>query len=135
MKAAVGKMLSPGQVPATAVLKDLNRTITKWTRSRERVHIVPLVTVMEKLRAGERVRVGSVEWEMGTYEKLIQSDQLHPTVLGLSLTGTLSLETLSKHHEIPDRAFRLNGKSVARRVLKERGEANEAKLKKEAEGE
>ena len=94
MSEAVGRVLSPRQVPAPAVLAELNGRIRAWARGRAAV-VVPLSEMIAKMRAGEEVRAGSRVYSGAEARKLLQGDRLHPTVEGLACAAVAALEAFS----------------------------------------
>jgi len=93
MSESIGRMLSSDQVPAKETLKRLNERIRKWASKRKRVVVVPLADLMEKIRAGKTVEIGSYK---ASGKKLLQPDRLHTTLEGTAAAVLLSLLELRK---------------------------------------
>jgi hypothetical protein len=96
MRAAIGKMLLPSQVPEPATIDELNRELESWVAARDDVVLVPLVEFLDSVRNGEPVRIGGTDWRPGSKEMLLQTDDLHPTGTGLVVLTQLALEAASR---------------------------------------
>lgn len=83
MSPAVGKMLSPRQMPAKATLQKANERIRAWAEGKKRVAVMPLAKLVEDLRSGKPFESGRRTWSEASDGALIQRDQLHPTFAGL----------------------------------------------------
>ncbi len=124
MSGAVGKMLSRQQVPSVEELENLNVTIKKWARTQKHVIVVPLVSKLQAIRKGEVVKIGAGKWPKGSLPRILQDDQLHPTVEGLAMMAALSLESLvkSKKSRVSSKTFSLQPRKIARQLVEERKE-------------
>jgi len=103
MSAAVGKMLRPSQMPTLEALAELNERLLEWMEGREQVFLLPLPELLGRLRAGE-----SFEYERAAAwppdgKKLMQWDDLHPTVEGLSVLACEVVSRIAKARDV-DRA-------------------------------
>ena len=88
MSDAVGRgMLSAPQQPNTVGLEQLNARLYEWASSRERVTVVPLAAIVEKMRTGDAFTVGRHRWPANAIERVLQDDRLHPTTEGLGALG------------------------------------------------
>lgn len=90
MKASVAKMLSARQVPRPETLEKLNNRIDAWASIRKNVVMVPMAEFVDDLRAGKGVAVSDIIYPPGSIRKLLQRDELHPTLEGLAAVTTLS---------------------------------------------
>ena len=90
MKASVGKMLSARQVPRPETLEKLNKRIDAWASERKNVVMVPMAEFVDDLRAGKGVSVSDIVYPPGSIRKLLQRDELHPTLEGLAAVTALS---------------------------------------------
>ena len=82
MSAAVGRMLSPSQMPKPATLAAANERIRAWAREKALVAVLPLSRLIEELRSGTPFQAGRRTWSEEADGPLIQRDQLHPTFAG-----------------------------------------------------
>ena len=96
MRASVGKMLSARQVPDPATLQKLNSRIDAWAAARKNVVMVPMAEFVDDLRAGKGVKVSDINYPPGSIRKLLQRDELHPTLEGLSAVTALSFIKFSE---------------------------------------
>jgi len=94
MRAAVGTMLAPGQVPAPETLRQLNERIETFAAERPRFVVAPVVAFLEDLAADRPVEVAGTVWGPGSRGELLQADRLHPTVEGLVVLGQLVLQSV-----------------------------------------
>ena len=92
MSAAVGKMLSPGQMPQKTTLPLLSRRVREWAAGREHVLVLSLADLAAKLATTKEIQIGKYTFPAGT--RLLQRDQLHPTVEGLVAVSQLAFEQL-----------------------------------------
>ncbi|MBT8485187.1 MAG: hypothetical protein KJO43_06375 [Phycisphaerae bacterium] len=91
MAAAVGLMLSAGQVPTPQTRATLNDRVREWATTRPHVRIVPLAAFLDEARAGTAVSIGRHRWPPAS--PFLQPDHLHPTSAGLlALTQLLVVE-------------------------------------------
>ena len=94
MRAAVGRMLWPNQVPAPETLAALNRRIEAWAAERDNVVLVSLPEWHAQLVAREGFEIGGKPWPRTPDAPLLQYDQLHPNADGLALLACKVLESL-----------------------------------------
>jgi len=94
MSAAVGKMLAPAQMPALETLPRLSARVRAWAAERENVIVIPLAELVQRLRSREAIRMARHEWPAGT--RLLQPDDLHPTLEGLAGMAQLVADELVK---------------------------------------
>ena len=97
MKASVGKMLSARMVPGPATLKKLNARIDAWSAGRKNIIMVPMARFIDDLRAGKGIKVAEISYPAGSIRKLLQRDELHPTLEGLAAVTALSFIKLGEH--------------------------------------
>lgn len=129
MEDAVGRMLTKEMVPDAKTLASLNEEISKWARGHDHIILVPLASAVKNLRQGKTVKAGGNSWPRGSLKRLLQSDQLHPTVEGLAFMISLCSDALKKRYRAAPRSLDLAVPSVARRVVKEKKVAFEKKKK------
>jgi len=94
MSAAVGKMLSAGQMPAKATLPLLSKRVREWATGRGHTTVVPLSELVLQLGSKDELHIGRHVFPAGT--RLLQQDELHPTVQGLAATAQLVCDELIK---------------------------------------
>jgi uncharacterized small protein (DUF1192 family) len=82
MSGSIGRMLSRSMVPMPDALDALNARIHEWAGNRPRVRVFPLSMVMEKLNEGEDFAIGEHRWDAEALQRVLQRDQLHPTLDG-----------------------------------------------------
>jgi len=117
MRAAIGKMLTRAQVPQAATIVALNRRIDEWASARSHVVIVPLVEFIDRAKSGEPVGVGTTSFPAGAVGRLVQSDDLHPTLEGLAAMAVLALETwASRRAGVAPEAFERDAAAIAAQV-------------------
>jgi hypothetical protein len=92
MSAAVGRMLTSGQVPQRATLAQLSARVRAWAAERGDAVVLPLAELVRRLGAEEPVRIGRHAFEPGT--RLLQEDRLHPTTVGLLAIAQLVCDEL-----------------------------------------
>ncbi|HVQ25080.1 MAG TPA: hypothetical protein VMV01_07880, partial [Planctomycetota bacterium] len=92
MSAAVGKMISAAQMPELSTLPLLSKRVREWAAGRERVLVLPISELAAKLASGKEIQVGKYTFPAGT--RLLQRDQLHPTLEGLVAASQLAFEHL-----------------------------------------
>lgn len=92
MSAAVGKMLSPGQMPETSTLPLLSKRVREWAAGRKHTYVLPLSEIVAKLHAEGEVQIGRHTFPSGA--RLLQPDQLHPTLDGLVAVAQLVCDQL-----------------------------------------
>lgn len=94
MRAAVGRMLWPGQVPAAQTLAELNLRIEEWALEQPDVVLVSLPEWHAQLVSNEGFEVAGRPWPAVEGAPLLQYDQLHPNADGLALLACKVLESL-----------------------------------------
>ena len=92
MSKTIGKMLAEAQVPAPETLVKLSQRVRAWARERGRTLVLPLAEIVQQHCAGRAVRIGRHEFPAGT--ELLQEDELHPTLLGLTALAQLVADEL-----------------------------------------
>lgn len=83
MSDAVGRMLTPRQMPEPATLRAANERIRGWAASRPTAAVLPLAELVDDLRSRTPFTAGRREWSEGDDGPLIQGDRLHPTFAGM----------------------------------------------------
>jgi hypothetical protein len=95
MRGAAARMLSPRQIPAPAVLTQLNAQLAVWAKERPNVRIVPLadaVHTMKQTGVLLPLASGPLQTAPGA---LLQEDRLHATRLGMAYLGLVLQEPLA----------------------------------------
>ena len=79
------RMIPGAAMPEPDTLKELNRRLYQWASERDKVNVFPLARWGESAKKGEY----SIRWKgrdlVVPIEKMLQSDRLHATKLGLVL--------------------------------------------------
>ena len=118
MKASVGKMLSARMVPKSATLKKLNARIDAWSAGRKNIIMVPVAKFIDDLRAGKGIEVAEISYPAGSLRKLLQRDELHPTLEGLAAVTALSLIKLCEYSkEVSTDDFEMDPQVIKERVI------------------
>lgn len=85
MREADPRMMPPRFVPSPEALVALNEALATWAGERPRVVVFPLDAWVRKVKRGEdRVQLHGREVLLPE-ERLLQTDRLHPTRLGIAL--------------------------------------------------
>ncbi|TAH34461.1 MAG: hypothetical protein EYC70_16095 [Planctomycetota bacterium] len=121
MSPAVGKMLLEGQVPKAETFPKVNQRIREWAAQRRNAVLVPMNELVDEVRSGRPVRVGASQWPQDASARMIQADDLHPTVEGLAALAATALQTLARDLAgVPLDAFTLDPLQAAEQVRAER---------------
>lgn len=97
---AVGKILSPKQVPGSNVLAAANVRLAAWAASRTNVFVISLANFMRAAAQDEPVEAKHNTFAAGTTRRLLQPDGLHPTTAGCSVLALAILEAVETKHDI-----------------------------------
>jgi hypothetical protein len=89
---AVGGILEKGEMPELATLAQCNEKLKAWVAGRKNVILFPLSEIMSQAQADDVVSVGGLSWEKGKSHDLLQSDDLHPSRLGLAALAIAALD-------------------------------------------
>lgn len=98
MSAAVGKMLSSEQMPAQTTLPLLSRRVREWAAEREHTLVLPIAEIAAQIAAGssastgQAIQIGRHTFPPGA--RLLQTDELHPTLDGLAAVAQLVCDQL-----------------------------------------
>ncbi|MBI1303385.1 MAG: hypothetical protein GC172_06320 [Phycisphaera sp.] len=84
MSPAVGRMLSPAQMPAKDTLAKANARFAEWAAARANIVVVPLAAMQRQLMEERALEIRGVRLEGTAETPLLQRDQLHPAPLGLA---------------------------------------------------
>jgi len=84
MSPAVGRMLSPAQMPAKDTLAKANARFAEWAAARANIVVVPLASMQRQLMEERALEIRGVRLEGTAETPLLQRDQLHPAPLGLA---------------------------------------------------
>ncbi|NOT32181.1 MAG: hypothetical protein HOP15_17175, partial [Planctomycetes bacterium] len=98
MSAAVGKMLLPAQMPAQTTLPLLSKRVREWAAAREHTLVLPIAEIAAQIAAGSSLSAGQ-EFRIGRHSfpsgaRLLQADELHPTLDGLGSVAQLLCDQL-----------------------------------------
>lgn len=96
MRGAIGRMLSPAQVPAPETIARLNARVAEWVAARPTVRLLPLSSLVPRLDEGEEVVIRGRTWSKSKDGPSVQRDRLHPTFIGalaLAAAATEMAET------------------------------------------
>ncbi len=103
MSQAVGKMLSPAQMPKQETLDAANKRIRAWAAERSLTTVVPLAELVLQLDGDTPFQAGSRTWSTKADGPLIQADRLHPTFAG-SVALLARAEQATTEHYRPGEA-------------------------------
>lgn len=120
MSAAVGKMISPAQMPEKATLPLLSKRVREWAEKRGNTLVLPLAELVGKLSSKEEVKIGRHSFPAGT--RLLQGDQLHPTLEGMVAAGQLVCDELVRLGLAQEEGFEFGFEAVVGRLRVEREE-------------
>jgi len=95
MRDAVGKILSPSQVPTPEILAKANERVLAWISARPNAFRFRLADTTARLARGEPVPVAGVKVEPRPNAPLLQPDRLHPTFRGTVTLGLQVADTLA----------------------------------------
>lgn len=114
-------MISEWQVPQKETLEKLNARLLEWSGSRSNVHLVPMSSLLEKIRGDQSIEIRGNVWPEGSMTTLIDQDLLHTTLEGTISLTLLALDVLAREDaEVPDDAFVWDKEIIRERVLKAR---------------
>jgi len=82
--AVATKMLHPRQMPQHETLARLNARLRAWAEERGDVFVLPLSERIRDMRAGDPFRIGRGAWPADSGHRVLQDDQLHPTIEGMA---------------------------------------------------
>lgn len=119
MSAAVGKMLSPAQMPAQSTLPLLSKRVREWSAARGRTLVLPLSEIVPTLNGSGEIRIGRHVFPAGT--RLLQRDQLHPTRDGLVLTAQLVGDALLAAGLVPEQGLERDAPVILAKLRTPRG--------------
>lgn len=94
MSAAVGKMITKEQQPAKATLAKLSERVRAFAAARPKTLVLPFSELVRTLKAEQDVHIGRHTYPRGS--RLLQPDELHPTLEGMVAVGQLVLDELVK---------------------------------------
>jgi hypothetical protein len=125
MSAAVGRMLAPAQMPEKTTLPLLSKRVREWAAAREHTYVLPISEVAFQLasaaRTGKELRIGRHAFPAGA--RLLQSDQLHPTLEGLAAVAQLLCDQLVAAELVPAEEFELEWAAVMQKLGRVRARA------------
>jgi lysophospholipase L1-like esterase len=94
MSAAVGKMITKEQLPEKATLTKLSERVRAFAAARPKTLVLPFAELARTLKAEQEVHIGRHTYPRGS--RLLQPDELHPTLEGMVAVGQLLLDELVK---------------------------------------
>lgn len=115
MSAAIGGMLSAGQVPSSETLARLNARIRAWAGEREAV-VVDLATLVARLEQGRPFDVAGTTWPPSRDVALLLPDRLHPSGAGLAALTTIVAQGLVEREVVPAAALEVDVAAAHRRI-------------------
>lgn len=92
--AAIGGMLSPGEMPARATLAEANRRLRAWAGKHPRVSVVKLANFMQTIRTNGDIVVHGFPISKGGTPRLLQPDHLHLLPSGCAALALAALDAL-----------------------------------------
>jgi len=117
MSPAIGLMLARRQVPKPETLERLNARLRAWAAERPAVIIVPLHDMVEQIRRGKGLRIGTRFWAPEQTATFVLSDKLHPSPDGQIATATVICDLLGEHVDAIDpSAFDTRADNAERRL-------------------
>lgn len=112
---AVGKILSPKQMPASNVLAEANARLASWAAPRTNVFLISLASFMRAAARDEPLEAKHNTFAAGTTRRFLQEDGLHPTTAGCSVLALAILEAVETKHNI-GKAVNWNPQSIEQSV-------------------
>ncbi len=91
---AIGKMLSPAQVPSVDTLNKLNTMIYAWAKDRPNITVVSVRNLAANLMNDEEITYLGYTWPAGSQEELLQKDMLHTTLEGTIAASLMLAEKI-----------------------------------------
>lgn len=84
MSPAVGKMLSPAQMPRQETLATANARLSEWAKGRTNVRVLPLASMQRQLMEQNSLEIDGKKLTPTKDMPLLQRDALHPAPLGMA---------------------------------------------------
>jgi len=84
MSPAVGKMLSPTQMPKQETLAKANARLAEWAKGRTNVRVLPLASMQRQLMEQNSLEIDGKKLTPTKDMPLLQRDALHPAPLGMA---------------------------------------------------
>ena len=94
MSPAADIILSRSQIPTTSGLAALNARLAEWAAQRDNVHVLPLASTVEAIRADKGFTIDDLSWPAGSADRFILPDRLHPTTEGTIALTQMAIRTL-----------------------------------------
>ena len=106
--------LPPESIPPAETLARFNKRIYAWAKEKKNVVVVPQAEMLRKLIADEPIAVGGITFEKGSKAKLLQSDNLHTTLVGTCALWAVAVEAWrAQDPTIPAEAFLVEPNALA----------------------
>jgi hypothetical protein len=115
MSAAVGKIITKEQQPEKATLARLSARVKSFAATRPKTLVLPFSELVRMLKAEQDVHIGRHTYPRGS--RLLQPDELHPTLEGLVAVGQLVLDELVKAGHVRADEVLFEREAVLQRVL------------------
>jgi hypothetical protein len=112
---AVGKILSPNEIPSSKVLAAANAKLAAWAETRTNVYVLPLAHFMQTAAHNEPMQARHYTIAGGETSRLLQEDRLHPTTTGCSVLALAILEAVAAKQNL-DNAVNWNVQSIEQSV-------------------
>lgn len=94
MSASVGRMITREQMPARETLAKLSERVRTFAASRPNTVVLPFSKLVHEMKAEKEVKIGRHTYPPKS--RLLQPDELHPTLEGLVAVGQLVCDELVK---------------------------------------
>jgi len=115
MSAAVGRMITREQLPAPATLAQLSARVHEFAAGRPRTVVLPFSKLVHRMKAEQEVVIGRHTYPPKS--RLLQPDELHPTLEGLVAVGQLVCDELVKLGLVREDEVLFDRKRVHERTL------------------
>jgi len=102
MTPAVGKMLSPTQMPAKDTLAKANARLAEWAKPRANVRVLPLASMQRQLMEQNALEIDGKKLTPTKDLPLLQRDALHPAPLGMAGLACAVASELKEAVHAPD---------------------------------
>lgn len=126
-----GPLLRRDQIPAPAMLAQLNQRLTAWAEQRTNVIVVPIAKLLARLHAQEEITLRGNVWRDEAAKELFQKDLLHPTLQGSVAVWLFAQDCLVRAEPVfPAEAFEWNADAIGKKVYAAKEPERAAKLEK-----
>jgi len=119
MSAAVGRMITREQMPARETLVKLSERVHAFAAARPRTLVLPFSKLVHQMKAEQEVTIGRHTYPPKS--RLLQPDELHPTLEGLVGVGQLVCDELVQRTLVREDEVLFDRQRVFERTLKPLG--------------